>query len=631
MDIQWKKQITKSFSLVGLSTKADAMKLIINKIKSEGHETNIALLIDEILKHLDKNQLNNNIIDQIAIEKCFKLIESLNSSDAIEKDALKVIDAFDSPLFTYDTNTKQFLKCENFEKSLHGSSKSKSDVYRRRYQMVLQRIERAESFSAPVLQSDKNKGDYQAITPLSSLLGSYGRKHILGTISVIEEDQFYIEDLNTKVKIEIPPDIEIGLITINTIIRASGEYLEGTFIADKIELPPKEEREISLKLLQNIDMFGERPQKKTLEQLERYEKEVDNTILFLSDIWLDSERVRERLDYLFSGYEEYPPFAIVLMGNFTEHPLINGTQYDLKKNFNLLATLILKYPNIHKFTQFIFVPGPTDPTGSLLNILPKLPIPNVFVKEFQSKIPKSIFTTNPCRIRYCTQEIIIFRDDLTNKMRRHCIIQPSNNCHISQHLLESIWSNSHLCNLTLEDKPIYWNYDHSMSLYPLPDLLVIGDKALQYEHSYCGTLSMNPSSFSTDYSFISYSTARRECGFSKCDPNNINNESDEDDGEMEEENKDEMIIDENEERLKSNKSKKIKNAQPEINSLEDDYEAIDQLENEELIQEENEDDIVANSDNETSSKPFDANNNIDSSDDEGIESPLVESNHDDFF
>ncbi|KAN0045292.1 hypothetical protein ACTA71_005669 [Dictyostelium dimigraforme] len=573
------------------------------------------------------------------------------------------------PLFNFDSNSKQFIKCENYDRSLHGSSNSKSDLYRKRYLKVLQRTERNDYFATPVLASDKLKNEHQTITPLSSLLGNTGRKHVLGTISQIEEDQFYIEDLNTNVKIDISKaSFEFGIVTINSIIQASGEYIDGVFIADKIQLPPTEERCETLKFLQNIDMFGERPQKKTMEQLIKYEKEKeDNSILFLSDVWLDSERVMERLDYLFGGYKDCAPFAMILMGNFTEHPLINGTQYQLKKYFNDLANLIQKYPNIHQFTQFIFVPGPTDPTGSLLNILPKFPISNVFTKEFLSVIPNSTFTTNPCRIRYCSQEIIVFRDDLTNKMRRHCILEPSQSCDISQHLIELICSNSHLCNLTLEDKPIYWNYDHAMSVYPLPDILVIGDKSNQYEHSRAdGTYSMNPSSFSTDYSFAHYIPSCKQFYYNKADRpsdeieddeeeekeeeeeetnqnenenENENRNEDEDENENENENEnrngnrngnenenengkqqigntqdknkedDEIMIDENE-KQKSNRRRNKKviiiSKEDELNKLEDDEEILNSLD----AQQQSENENTINYDNEDGEHQN--NNNIES-------------------
>lgn len=38
------------------------------------------------------------------------------------------------------------------------------------------------------------------------------------------------------------------------------------------------------------------------------------------------------------------------------------------------------------------------------------------------------------RIQYCTQEIIVFREDLVNKMCRNCIRFPSSNLDIPNHV-----------------------------------------------------------------------------------------------------------------------------------------------------------------------------------------------------
>lgn len=38
------------------------------------------------------------------------------------------------------------------------------------------------------------------------------------------------------------------------------------------------------------------------------------------------------------------------------------------------------------------------------------------------------------RIQYCTQEIIVFREDLVNKMCRNCVRFPSSNLDIPNHV-----------------------------------------------------------------------------------------------------------------------------------------------------------------------------------------------------
>lgn len=62
--------------------------------------------------------------------------------------------------------------------------------------------------------------------------------------------------------------------------------------------------------------------------------------------------------------------------------------------------------NIHSF--FFFRPG----------------IPSNFLGDFCKKVPSAIFTTNPCRIQYCSQEIVVFREDIISKMCRNSIYTP---------------------------------------------------------------------------------------------------------------------------------------------------------------------------------------------------------------
>lgn len=44
------------------------------------------------------------------------------------------------------------------------------------------------------------------------------------------------------------------------------------------------------------------------------------------------------------------------------------------------------------------------------------------VEGLEEKLSKVVFATNPCRIRYYTQEIVVLRDDLQQKMRRHTVV-----------------------------------------------------------------------------------------------------------------------------------------------------------------------------------------------------------------
>ncbi len=73
------------------------------------------------------------------------------------------------------------------------------------------------------------------------------------------------------------------------------------------------------------------------------------------------------------------------------------------------------------------------------------------------------------------QEIVIFREDIVTKMCRNCVYFPESG-DIPTHFGRTILSQGHLAPLPLHIIPTYWDQDRSMWIYPVPDLVVIGDK-----------------------------------------------------------------------------------------------------------------------------------------------------------
>ncbi len=83
----------------------------------------------------------------------------------------------------------------------------------------------------------------------------------------------------------------------------------------------------------------------------------------------------ERVEQLFDGFADQPPFAFIFCGNFLSRPTANlyindlsgtaiflaceQTSFDVDafKNF---GKLVAKYPDICERAHFIFVPGPQD-------------------------------------------------------------------------------------------------------------------------------------------------------------------------------------------------------------------------------------------------------------------------------
>jgi DNA polymerase epsilon subunit 2 len=81
--------------------------------------------------------------------------------------------------------------------------------------------------------------------------------------------------------------------------------------------------------------------------------------------------------------------------------------------------LIAAYPLISRSTHFLFVPGPLDITMN--TTLPRRPLLSSLVGRLKTKVPKAHFGTNPCRIKFFDQEIVIFREDLMARMLRNVV------------------------------------------------------------------------------------------------------------------------------------------------------------------------------------------------------------------
>uniref|UniRef100_A0A0D3H169 DNA polymerase II subunit 2 n=1 Tax=Oryza barthii TaxID=65489 RepID=A0A0D3H169_9ORYZ len=104
---------------------------------------------------------------------------------------------------------------------------------------------------------------------------------------------------------------------------------------------------------------------------------------------------------------------------------------------------------------------------------------DVWLDSSEKHIPNAIFVSNPCRVKFYTQEIVFFQQDLLYRMRRSCLIPPTTEetSDPFEHLVATIIHQSHLCPLPLTVQPIIWNYDHCLRLYPTPHTIVLGDKS----------------------------------------------------------------------------------------------------------------------------------------------------------
>lgn len=113
------------------------------------------------------------------------------------------------------------------------------------------------------------------------------------------------------------------------------------------------------------------------------------------------------------------------------------------------------------------------------------------VKALEAKVSMISFGSNPCRVRYFSQEIVIFREDMMGRMMRNAVrmgdsaaegadlrkavswysgraASPKLTSPSSLQLVQTILDQAHLAPLPLNVRPILWDFDHALRLYPMP-------------------------------------------------------------------------------------------------------------------------------------------------------------------
>ncbi|KAJ3276477.1 DNA-directed DNA polymerase epsilon, subunit B [Terramyces sp. JEL0728] len=387
-------------------------------------QENFLYLLDEISK-----EYQGNIIEKAQLELVVADILKKNSESSGDEQFqqlqkyLSIVDLFALPKYVYYPQKDQFA-LENSDKQFLSKVQDKSLEYRNRYEVIKQRILRNEAFLKPTFSADLNS--YYKITPIIHLKGKPPGKYLLfGLLCEIQEGKLFIEDSDCYIEITLGANLQLGngIFTRGCFVLAEGDYtVNGVFIVETLAMPQPETRR---KTLTNIplskDFFGGHhvdPNDHLLSEVEKAEV----SFVILSDVWLDNHLTLEKLDVLFRGYSEAViPFMFIFIGNFQSTSYVHSASAaaSYRENFDQLANIISKYPQISQQSRFIFIPGPNDP---YCNVYPKPPIPGQFCKKLLSKVKNVTLASNPCRIKYAKQDIVIFREDLMNLMLRNSVI-----------------------------------------------------------------------------------------------------------------------------------------------------------------------------------------------------------------
>ncbi|XP_077587185.1 DNA polymerase epsilon subunit 2 isoform X1 [Stigmatopora nigra] len=496
-----KSRICTDFKMRGLILRPDATKYLVEVLESV-RPSELDDIIERVLDAVEKQPLSSSTIELSVVENAVQ--DCSQSCDDATTNIFNVIGAFDVPRYIYNTERKKFVPINMTNHptpGLCGIARDKAELFRERYTILQQRTRRHELFTPPIIGATvvPNQNKFQLKT-IEALLGSttkLGSVIVLGMITQLKEGKFYLEDPTGTIALNMSrAQFHNGLYTECSFVLAEGSYEDSEFHVNGFGTPPIEPSTATRAYFGNINFFGgpSTTSVKASAKLKQLEEENEDAMfVVLSDVWLDSVEVMEKLNLMFSGYAAMPPTCFIFCGNFSSVPYGKNQIKSLKESLKLLADSICAHPNIHNNSRFVFVPGPEDPGPG--TILPRPPLSNHITEEFRERVPFSVFTTNPCRIQYCSQEIVIIREDLVNKMCRNCVGLPNTNLDIPNHFVRTVLSQAHLAPLPLHVTPVFWAYDYALRLYPVPDVIVFADKYDPFNVTHFDCLCVNPGSF----------------------------------------------------------------------------------------------------------------------------------------
>lgn len=385
-----------------------------------------------------------------------------------------------------------------------------------------------------------------------------------------------------------------------------GGTIGGKFVALSVGGPPCERREVTLGVggptkseeiagggFGWVDFLGVGSERATGSRMRRLEKVIlrqkptertavsRGRIAILGEVNLDNAKTIQALKKILATYAtnsiEELPFTFMLIGNFVKHAVMagggSGGSIEYKEYFDSLASVLSEHPRILQATTFVFVPGDNDPWASAFSAgaataLPRKRIPELFTSRVKRAFAtanaepeaaagakmngEAIWTTNPARVSLFgpVQEIVIFRDDLSGRLRRSAlsfhsttgpaldevpertnshqgtpseeryegglmdvddavkdaeshipapkgrepVASPSpSDLHTARKLVKTILDQGYLSPFPLSHRPVLWDFAGSLQLYPLPTALVLVDPdAPHFTVTYEGCHVMNP-------------------------------------------------------------------------------------------------------------------------------------------
>jgi DNA polymerase epsilon subunit 2 len=444
-----------------------------------------------------------------------------------------VIDAFRMPKTIFNERRKAFEQSTK-KPSLLAPPQAKPAYLMERLQIIKNVVMRNENFLPPLASGTaRDRESYMKLTSTANLLGRQGQRFLLfGMLCTSSDGRYALEDADGMVGLDLQDAVPgEGIFTEGSMILVEGEYtVDERIRAFAIGHPPSEPRETAKLMCGGVDFNGTGSVSAHEAKAFRIHEQNHSSLsfVFISELHLDDEKTLRSFGAMLQGYvdADFIPFCFVLCGSFlsTQRTAAADAAFASKSiveryqdAFLALGDLLVKFPSIVQHSNFVFVPSQDDPYGT--TSLPRKSLPKCITDKLVQRLVrghggnasiarKLHFVSNPCRLVYFGQEIVIFRNDSMQSLLAHTVrlkgdveevhanAQAANGTiDLKKYLVSTILDQAHLCPLPTWARPIMWEFDHTLRLYPMPTALVLADKFQRFELTYEGCQVFNPSSF----------------------------------------------------------------------------------------------------------------------------------------
>lgn len=525
---------TKSY---GLTLQADAATFLSDKITNYSmNESQTAEFLNYMAQNYSKiSKDRSGMVSKQNIELVFNQVyqsqdykESSKGNQDIRK-YIKVLDAFETPKFEYDVHGKLFKKIQSKSEMFSDSARDKILFNLRRFNIVKQRLLRQ-------LRSETEKLSKIALTSIKSMKGINSpnqERYVFGLITEMTEGTFSLEDPEEFIPLDFSDLKEapsIDYVMEGGLFLLKGICLGNRFLVQNVSAVQCEKRRETMSMLTHPDITEATNFAEPLHELKQMELQAKNArFVVISEVWLDQPQILERLKILFDGFNAQGslPELFILIGPFSSNPPKDGPRAwsHYQDLFDGFSEFIERIKNVRQ-CRFVFVPAGNDP-GFVDSMLPRPAIPEPIFDAWKRAKFDFVAASNPCRIVYFSQEIVIFRNEITQQMRtkslNSLLIEKKKSQEAEEYetietpkltdyqkALKSCLDQSTLSPFNLSTQAVLWDSDHILSLYPIPDALIVAERQNCYEFAYEDCKCANPGSFpSVEGSFLLYNPAQK--------------------------------------------------------------------------------------------------------------------------